>query len=54
MLGLHRFVRRDNGELAIEMAVLRHEMWVLRREVERPALVGAENLIRVPDLGLLR
>jgi len=45
-LGLLRLCRRDNDDLAVEVVMLRHEVAVLRRQVERPAL-------RPPDRALL-
>jgi putative transposase len=38
ILQLLRLLRRDNGKLAIEVVMLRHEVAVLRRHVDRPAL----------------
>jgi len=38
ILQLVRLFGRDNGELAVEVVMLRHEVAVLRRQVDRPAL----------------
>lgn len=38
ILELLQLVRRDNGELAVKIVMLRHEVAVLRRQVARPAL----------------
>ncbi len=38
ILQLLRLFRMDNGELAIEVVMLRHEVAVLRRQVDRPEL----------------
>jgi len=46
ILQLERLSRRDNGDLAIEVVMLRHEVAVLRRQITRPAL-------RPPDRALL-
>src|ERR1039458_3415216 len=46
VLQLLRLFRRDSGELAIEIVILRHEVAVLRRQIARPAL-------RPPDRALL-
>ncbi len=54
ILQLLRLSRRDNGDLAIEVVMLRHEVAILRRQVARPALrpedravlAGLSRLIR--------
>jgi hypothetical protein len=38
ILELLQLVRHDNGELAVELVMLRHEVAVLRRQMARPAL----------------
>ena len=44
-LELLRLGRRDNGELAVEVVMLRHEVAVLRRQVARPALVPCDRAL---------
>ena len=58
-LRLLRLGRRDDTDLAIEVVMLRHEVAVLRRQVDRPALrprdrallAGLSRLIPRPKLG---
>jgi len=45
MLQLLRLFRRDNEELAIEVVMLRHEVAVLRRQVDRPALRPSDRAL---------
>jgi len=45
ILELHRLERRDDGELAIEIVILRHEVAVLRRQIARPALRPADRAV---------
>ncbi|MGO8871295.1 MAG: hypothetical protein ACLQPH_07805 [Acidimicrobiales bacterium] len=53
-LQLLRLQRSDDNDLTIEAVMLRHEVAVLRRQVDRPSLpVGAKNLIRSAELELL-
>ena len=45
ILQLLRLSRRDGGDLAIEVVVLRHEVAVLRRQVDRPALRPTDSAL---------
>jgi putative transposase len=45
VLELLRLQRRNAGDLAIEVIVLRHEVEVLRRQVTRPALRPADRAL---------
>jgi putative transposase len=45
MLQLLRLFRRDNEGLAIEVVILRHEVAVLRRQVDRPALRPSDRAL---------
>jgi hypothetical protein len=45
LVQLLRLFRRDNGELAIELVMLRHEVAVLRRHVARPALRPSDRAL---------
>ena len=42
---LLRLLRRENGELAVELVMLRHEVAVLRRHVARPALRPSDRAL---------
>ena len=43
LLGIIRRLGRERSELAIEIAMLRHEVAVLRRQIARPALQPADR-----------
>jgi len=45
ILQLVRLFGRDNGELAVEVVMLRHEVAVLRRQVDRPALRPSDRAL---------
>jgi transposase InsO family protein len=45
ILQLLRLSRRDNGDLAIEVVMLRHEVAILRRQVARPALRPSDRAL---------
>jgi len=45
ILQLIRLFGRDNGELAVEVVMLRHEVAVLRRQVARPVLRPSDRAI---------
>ena len=45
ILQLVRLFGRDNGELAVEVVMLRHEVEVLRRRVARPALRPSDRAL---------
>lgn len=45
LLGILRRLGRGHSELAVEVAMLRHEVAVLRRQVARPALPPADRAI---------
>ena len=53
VLELLRLERRDDGELAIEVVMLRHEVSVLRRQITRPALRPADRAVLAGLSGLL-
>jgi hypothetical protein len=45
LLAVIRRLGRERSELAIEIALLRHEVAVLRRQIARPALEPADRAI---------
>jgi hypothetical protein len=45
ILELLQVVRLENGELAVEVVLLRHEVAILRRQVARPALRPSDRAI---------
>jgi transposase InsO family protein len=45
ILQLLSFSQRDNGELAIEVAILRHDVALLHRQVIRPALLPSDRAL---------
>ena len=45
VLQLARLTRRTNTDLAIEVVLLRHEVTVLRRQVQRPVLQSADRAV---------
>jgi hypothetical protein len=52
ILQLFRLRRRDSDELAIEVVILRHEVAVLRRQVNRPALQPTDRALLAGLSGL--
>ena len=51
ILQLLRLLRRDRNELAIEVVILRHEVAVLRRRVDRPALRPSDRALLGGSVG---